>query len=174
MTTTIQPVRQSRGRRWLAAVVKSSDTGRSSDVALVGVRLALAWIFVYYGAGKLFGWFDGPGLHVTSLFMADTAHLHPGGFFAVLGGVIELGGALAVALGLGTRLAGLALFGDMVVAMITVTWTNGINSEKIPPGYELNLALAALALAVALLGAGRFSADALVERRLASSRRAPA
>ena len=118
------------------------------------MRIALAWIFIYYGAGKLFGWFNGPGIHQTAVFMADTAHLNPGGFFAVLGGVIEFGGAIAVALGLGARLAGLALFGDMVIAMITVTWANGINSEKLPPGYELNVALAALALVVACWAPG--------------------
>ena len=62
---------------------------RSVDVALGAVRVALAWIFVYYGAaGKLFGAFNGPGLHNTALFFSNTAHLHPGGFFAVLGGVM--------------------------------------------------------------------------------------
>ena len=49
------------------------------------MRVALAWIFVYYGAGKLFGSFNGPGLHNTALFFSNTAHLRPGGFFAVLG-----------------------------------------------------------------------------------------
>jgi len=142
-------------------------TARSVDLALVVVRAALAWIFFVYGAQKLFGWFNGAGIHQTSLFMADTAGLHPGGFFAVLGGVIELGGAIAVALGLVTRLAGLALFGDMVMAMITVTWAEGLH-QATPPGYELNVALAALGLVVALLGAGRYSVDALVERRLVS------
>ena len=87
----------------------------------------------------------------------------------MLGGVIEFGGGIAVALGLASRLAGLALFGDMVMAMITVTWANGINSEKLPAGYELNVALAVLALVVVLLGAGRFSVDALVERRLVAT-----
>ena len=58
-------------------------------------------------------------------------------------------------LGLGTRVAGLALFGDMVLATVTVTWATGINSPTSPPGYQLNLALAALALAAALVGAGR-------------------
>ena len=57
----------------------------------------------------------------------------------------------------------------MVMAMITVTWANGINSEKLPAGYELNVALAVLALVVVLLGAGRFSVDALVERRLVAT-----
>jgi putative oxidoreductase len=139
---------------------------RSSDLALASVRIALAWIFVYYGAGKLFGAFNGPGLHTTALFFSNTAHLHPGGFFAVLGGVIEFGGAIAMALGLGSRLAGLALFGDQVMAMITVTWVNGINSESLTPGYEFNLALAVMALVIVFLGPGRVSLDALVERRL--------
>jgi putative oxidoreductase len=141
----------------------------STDVALVAVRVALAWIFTYYGAGKLFGAFNGPGIHRTALFFSNTAHLHPGGFFAVLGGVIEFGGAIALALGLGSRLAGAALFGDQVMAMITVTWTNGINSETLPPGYEFNIALAVLALVVVCLGAGRVSVDAMIERRVIPS-----
>jgi uncharacterized membrane protein YphA (DoxX/SURF4 family) len=50
--------------------------------------------------------------------------------------------------------------------MITVTWATGLNSSAPPPGYQLNLALGVLALVVAILGAGRFSLDALIERRL--------
>jgi putative oxidoreductase len=165
MATTTQTVHPHRVRAWLAVLVRTRTTAVQNDVALIAVRIALAWIFIWYGAGKLFGSFNGPGFHQTAIFMADTAHLHPGGFFALLGGLIEFGGAIAVAVGLATRLAGLALVGDMVTAMITVTWTNGINSEKLPPGYELNLALAALAFVVAVLGAGRFSADAVIERR---------
>ena len=168
MATAPRPAGRPRVRRWVATVVSTRQATRSVDAALVAVRIALAWIFVYYGAGKLFGWWDGPGIHQTALFFANSAHLRPGGLFAVVGGVLELGGGIAMALGLGARLVGLALFGDMVMAMITVTWTNGINSEKVPPGYELNVALAVLALVVALLGAGRFSADALAERRVAA------
>jgi putative oxidoreductase len=174
MATAPSPEHQPRVRTWLAAVVSTRRAPLPTDVALLVVRIALAWIFIYYGGAKLFGAFNGPGLHQTALFMSDTAHLHPGGFFAVLGGVIEFGGAIAMALGLGARLAGVALVGDMVVAMITVTWANGINSEQVPPGYELNLALATLALVIALLGAGRFSADALVEQRLAPMPRSSA
>ena len=158
----------SRAREALDAVFAVPDTGLATDLALVAVRTALAWIFIWYGAGKLFGWFNGPGFHQTVLFMANTAGLHPGRLFALLGGVIEFGGGLTMALGLGSRLAGMALFGDMVMAMITVTWGNGINSEKLPAGYELNIALCVLALVVVLLGPGRFSLDALVGRRLAS------
>jgi putative oxidoreductase len=153
----------------MAALVSTRPNQRSVDAALVVARTALAWVFMFYGAGKLFGWWNGPGLHVSADFFAHTAHLRPGGFFAALGGLLEFGGAIAIALGLGARLVGAALCADMVLAMITVTWTNGIDSEKIPPGYELNVTLAALALVVVLLGAGRFSVDALVERRLAAN-----
>jgi putative oxidoreductase len=80
--------------------------------------------------------------------------------------VIEFGGGIAMALGFCARLAGLALFGDMVMAMITVTWSTGLSSVSAPPGYQINLALAVLALIIVLLGAGRFSVDALIARRL--------
>lgn len=135
-------------------------------MALVVARVALAWIFMYYGAGKLFGAFNGPGLHRIALYYSNVAHLHPGGFFAVLGGLIEFGGSIAVAFGFCTRLAGLALFGDMVMAMITVTWSTGIASVNPPPGYQVNLALAVLALIVTLLGPGRYSVDAFIAHGL--------
>jgi putative oxidoreductase len=154
------------GRALLEVVFTTRTTPLPTDCALVAARIALAWIFIYYGAGKLFGWFNGPGIHRTALYFSQTAHLHPGGFFAVLGGVIEFGSGIALAVGFASRLAGVALFGDMVMAMITVTWATGINNSVDPPGYQLNLALGVLALVVAILGSGRFSLDALVERRL--------
>ena len=157
-------------RSWktlLALVVRTRSTPQlPADCALLIARIVLAWIFIYYGGGKLFGWFNGLGIHGTSIYFSQSAHLHPGGFFAVLGGVIEFFGAIAVGLGLFSRLAGIALFGDMVMAMITVTWATGINSRTAPPGYQINLALAGLALVVVFLGSGRFSLDAVVEQQL--------
>jgi putative oxidoreductase len=156
-----------RSKQSVALLVNTRTSAWPTELVLVAVRVALAWIFLYYGAGKLFGAFNGPGLHQTALFFSTTAHLHPGGLFAVVGGIVEFGGAIALIVGLGTRLAGIALFGDMVMAMITVTWANGINSETVNPGYEFNLALAVLALVVVVFGAGRFSADAIIDRRTA-------
>ena len=164
---TTQSAPRSTGRARLAALVSTREADRPVDITLDVVRVALAWIFVVYGAQKLFGTFNGPGFHQTSLYMASL-HLKPGGFFAVLSGLIEFGGAIAVALGLGTRIAGLALIGDMVMAMIKVTWAHGLHQSS-PFGYELNVALGALGLVLVLLGAGRYSLDALVERRLVAA-----
>jgi putative oxidoreductase len=162
--------RTRRARTLLAAVFSTRNASLPTDLGLVAARTVLAWIFIYYGGGKLFGWFNGLGFHGTALYFSNTAHLHPGGFFAVLGGVTEFGGAIAIALGLGTRLVGLALFADMVLAMITVTWSTGINSQTSPPGYQLNLAVGVLALLVAASGAGRFSVDAVAGPRIAASK----
>lgn len=167
--TTIGTVPTRRARALLGAVLSTRTDALAADAALVAARTVLAWIFIYYGSGKLFGAFHGRGIHGTALYFSNTAHLHPGGFFAVLGGVTEFGGGIALALGLASRLAGIALFADMVMAMITVTWSTGINSASAPPGYQLNLAVGVLALVVAIFGAGRFSVDAVLGRRIAAA-----
>jgi putative oxidoreductase len=167
--TSPQPMQNARSRSWVSTILGTPTGGLGADFALVAVRIALAWIFAWYGGGKLFGWFHGAGIHGTSVFMSDVAHLHPGGLFAVLGGLLEFGGAILLVLGLGTRLVGVGLFIDMVIAMVTVTWSHGFLTAKVPPGYELNIALAALALVVAVLGAGRLSVDAVAARRLGAS-----
>lgn len=152
---------------WLRIVFATRPATLTMDLALGAGRVVLAWIFIYYGAGKLFGAFHGPGIHATSLYFSNTAHLHPGEFFAVLSGITEFGGGIALGLGLLARFAGLAVFGDMVIAMITVTWATGINSGNPPPGYQLNLSLGVLALVVGMLGAGRFSLDSVIAHRIA-------
>ncbi len=165
ITSTRGTSRAASGRPLVETLFRTEPSTLGTDIAAVSARIALVWIFIYYGAGKLFGAFNGPGIHETSLFMASTAHLHPGGLFAVVAGVIEFGGALALAIGLASRLAALALFADQVIAMVTVTWAHGLVSST-TAGYDLNLALAALALVTVGLGAGRPSLDAIIGRRL--------
>jgi len=132
--TSVPPtdVAKRRVRALLTMTFTTRPGARASDLALAGVRIALAWIFIYYGAGKLFGAFNGPGLHNTALFFSNTAHLHPGDsspsrrrhriWWSDRHGP-------------GPRFASgrTALFGDQVMAMITVTWVNGINSESLTP-----------------------------------------
>jgi putative oxidoreductase len=146
----------------LGRVRASRDAPLARDVALLGARVGLAWIFIYHGAGTLFGAFGGPGVHRSAAFFAHVAHLHPSTFFAVLSGMIECFGGLAVGVGVLGRIAAVGLFGDMVIAMATVTFRNGIVSNAAGSGYELNVALGALALVVAILGTGRISLDAAI------------
>ena len=161
---TARQLRATRDARW------------ARDLALLGARVGLGWIFVYHGAATLFGAFGGSGIHPQAVYFAHVAHLHPGTFFAVLGGIIECFGGAAVAAGILGRLAAAGLVGDMVIATITVTFRDGIVGDASGSGYELNIALAALALVVAIMGTGRFSLDvglrALV-RKTRSAKEAP-
>jgi len=99
MATTAIPAQGSRIRFLLAAVLSTRTAPRVADVGLLIVRLTLAFIFIYHGSRRLFGWFDGPGLDSSADYFAHSAHLHPGMLFAIIGGSIEFFGGLALALG---------------------------------------------------------------------------
>jgi putative oxidoreductase len=71
--------------------------------------------------------------------------------------VLELGGGIALILGILTRIAALLLALDMLGALFLVHASAGVFAAT--GGYELVLLLAAAALAVALTGAGRISVD---------------
>jgi putative oxidoreductase len=132
----------------------------------VVARFALAWIFIFHGASTLFGAFGGAGLHAEAVYFSQSAHLHPGTFFALMAGIIECFGGIAVGIGVFGRLAAAAIVGDMVMAMITVTYAQGIVGNSSGIGYQLNVALAALAAVVAFMGTGRFSLDAFIRSTL--------
>jgi putative oxidoreductase len=68
-----------------------------------------------------------------------------------------------IAVGAFGRLAGLALVGDMVGAIVTITFAQGLVGPD-GLGYQLNVALIIPSLVIALLGTGRFSLDALIGR----------
>jgi putative oxidoreductase len=126
-------------------------------LALV-IRGALAWIFMYHGAGKLFGFRGQPGLHGTTKFFQHVG-IAPAHTMAVLAGIIEFGGGMLLLLGLLTPLAGILLAGDMLIAF-KVNFADGLISEKATGGFEINVVLGVLALVIAVLGAGRWSLDA--------------
>ena len=130
------------------------------DIASIGllvIRVVLGLTFAAHGAQKLFGWFGGHGIDGTGGFF-ESVGIKPGKPMAVLAGLGELGGGLFFALGLLTPLAALVITATMLVAIFTVTGKNGywITAN----GYEYNVAIIAVAVGVALTGAGAYSVDA--------------
>lgn len=140
------------------------DAQLTRDLALIVARIALAWIFFVHGSSTLFGFFGGAGLHSEAVYFSTQAHLHPGTFFALLAGIIECFGGLAIGVGVLGRLAAAAIVGDMIMAMITVTFAQGLTGDAAGMGYQLNVALAALAAVVMFLGTGRFSLDVVLRK----------
>jgi putative oxidoreductase len=121
------------------------------------LRVVVGLLLFGHGAQKLFGWFGGHGPQGTAGFFGQLGfrrqHALP---MAVLAGLSEAAGLL-FAIGFLTPLAALAIATVMVVAVGTVHWRNGLWVTN--GGYEFNLVLWAVAIAVTASGPGRFSVD---------------
>lgn len=128
-------------------------------LGLLLLHLTLGLIFFAHGAQKLFGLFGGQGLQGTARFI-EMLGLRPAKWWAIAAALGETLGGLLMALGLFTPLAALLIAAVMLVAFLRVHMQNGFWNSK--GGYEYNLVLFVLALALAITGAGQFSLDALI------------
>jgi putative oxidoreductase len=121
--------------------------------------------FVFgHGTQKLFGWFGGHGLTGTGQFF-EAVGLRPGRRQALAAGVAETAGGTLLAVGLATPAAAAALTAVMITAIRTIHFPKGPWASE--GGYEYNVVLIAAALALAELGPGEWSLDAVLgsERR---------
>ena len=136
--------------------------GTFPSKSLFIIRVALGIIFFAHGAQKVFGWFGGPGLKgVIANFRQALGVPAPLTVFAAL---TELLGGLAMIGGFLVRPAAVGLIIVMLVAIAKVHAPNGffINWSLEPGkghGFEMNLALIAMALGVLFGGAGWLSID---------------
>src|SRR5687767_8728420 len=136
------------------------------DVGLFILRLALGIIFIAHGGQKMFGWFGGRGLEATVTGFTGMGIPAALGYLAAF---TEFFGGVAVVIGLLSRLAALGLTVTMAVAIAMVHGKNGFFlADK---GFEYNLALIAMALAVAIAGPGRIALSDWEGRFLRRSRR---
>lgn len=131
----------------------------STDLGLLIVRLVVGLLFVGHGAQKLFGWFGGYGIKGTGGWL-ESIGVKPGATMAVLAGLSEFGGGILFALGFVTPVGAALIIITMLVAIAKVHGTNGLWATA--NGYELNLLYIVIALAVALIGAGSYSLDAII------------
>ena len=128
------------------------------DLALLLVRL-IGLGFAAHGAQKLFGWFGGYGLEGTGGFF-ESLGFKPGKLFAAASGISELAGGLLLALGLLGPIGPMLIVSVMVVAILTVHAPKGFFAQN--GGAELPLAYIAIAVAIALVGPGTYSLDAIL------------
>mgnify|MGYP001610651834 FL=1 len=112
------------------------------------LRLILGVVFIIHGYPKLFkdfygtvGWFDSVGIK-------------PAKFWVLVVGITEFFGGIALIVGFATQLAALLIAINMVVAIVLVKRKMGFVN-----GYEFDLALLAMALALVFLGAGFYAID---------------
>ena len=123
-----------------------------ADLAMTIIRVIVGIAFFAHGWQKVFTFgFEGTGGFFGSLGIPAA------GFFAIVVSLLELLGGLALILGIGTRIVGLLLAIDMLVALLVVHLPNGFFVSE--NGYELVLILGAASLAFAITGASSISLD---------------
>ena len=126
------------------------------EYGLLLLRLVVGLLFAAHGAQKAFGMFGGPGMGGATGFMTSLGFRGPK-LWAWQLMLAELAGGLAFAAGFLTPLAALALAIDMIVAIALVKWQNGFFSGN--GGYEFELVLLAVPIALVATGPGRLSID---------------
>jgi putative oxidoreductase len=135
-----------------------SPSRRQIDTALAVLRVVLGITFILHGGQKLFV-FGFAGVSGAFAQMGIPAPGVLGPFVAF----VEFFGGIAILLGLLTRLAALGIAATMVVAILTVHLKNGFFA---PTGVEFPLSLLGSAIALIITGAGDFSLDAVIGKRL--------
>lgn len=114
---------------------------------IVGLTLAAHGYQKFFLGGRIPGtsrWFESIGMR-------------PGRLHALAAACTEIGSGILLVFGFLTPLACAGMIGVMVVAGWTANRPNGFFSMN--HGYEYNLVLATVGLAIATVGAGRFSLD---------------
>ncbi len=126
------------------------------DVGLLILRLVLGLTLAAHGYNKFFGGGRIPG--TAGWF--ESIGMRYGRFQAVVAASTEISAGLGLAAGLLTPIPAAGFVALMLVAAWTVHRANGFFIVK--EGWEYNLILAVAAVAVATLGAGRYSLDHLI------------
>jgi len=125
------------------------------STGLLILRIVVGLLLAAHGSQKLFGWFGGYGIAGTGGWL-ESIGFKPGKAMAVVTGLAEVAGGLALAVGLFTPLAAAVVIGTMTVA----AWTHSASGLwATNGGYELPLLYAVVGAALAFTGAGDYSID---------------
>jgi putative oxidoreductase len=130
-----------------------------TSLALLIARIGLGIVFVAHGWQK----FDDMGLAGTQASFAKMGAPAPE-LTAYYSTFVELIGGAALLIGAFTAVAGVLLVLDMLGAFLIVHIDKGVFVAG--GGYELVVALGVGALLLAVFGAGKFSVDGLLGRKV--------
>lgn len=128
----------------------------SIDVGLLAARVPVGVLVLGHGLGNLFGWLGGFGLTGTGTIF-ERLGFRPGRVYAGIAGVTEVAAGVLLVAGLATPLAAAALVGVMVNTIVTAH--RGKGPWYFNGGWEYNLTLATVAVALGFAGPGRASLD---------------
>jgi putative oxidoreductase len=132
------------------------SSGWAPDVAVLILRLLIGLVMAAHGLDKFFG---KGGIRGRAAWF-ESIGMRPGLLNARAAATVELLAGLGLAAGVVTPIPAAGIVAVMMVAIRTATLRNGFFITR--NGWEYNLVLAVVPIAVALLGAGRISVDGLL------------
>ena len=131
---------------------------------LTVLRIALGLVMLPHGLQKTFGWFGGYGFTGT---MGGFTGMGVPAFLAFLVILAESAGAVALITGFTTRIAAFGIGATMAVASLMhkangffMNWSGQQKGE----GVEYHILAIAIAVALMIGGAGRFSVDRAIAK----------
>lgn len=130
---------------------------RQVSIGIAVVRIVTGIIFFAHGYMKLFVW----GLAGTTGAFTQMGVPVPG-ITAPLIAILEVGGGIALIIGLLTRVVALGFVIDMLGAIFLVRLKGGFFA---PDGAEFEILLCAASVALVIAGAGALSIDDAIARR---------
>jgi putative oxidoreductase len=162
----MQPRKIERSGR--SFVIRALNTDASKTALFQ--RLVLASVVLPHGLQKMFGWFGGWGLSGTIAWFESALGVPAPLAWLVIAS--DFLGAIALALGLFTRLTALGTALTMFGAIALVHAPNGFfmnwSGAQAGEGFEFHLLALALSLPLAVRGAGAWSLDRWLLRTLAT------
>ncbi len=139
----------------------------NDEVAPLVLRLVLAAVFIPHGCQKMLGLFGGHGFSATMQMFTENMHIPAVLAFLVI--CTEFFGPMLLVLGFLSRLASLAIFILMSVAVATIHVHNGFfmnwSGQQKGEGFEYHLLVMAITVALMIAGSGKWSLDRLISRR---------
>jgi len=136
------------------------DRRGTQDLGLLILRVGLGVLLVAHGLRQLFGWWGGQGLTGFKSSIADAGYQHADILtYAAGGGQIAAG--LLLVLGLFTPLAAAGALAYLINGVLA-----GVSAQSqgrfdffLPDGHEYHLMLIVVAVAIVLVGPGRYGLD---------------
>ena len=133
------------------------------------LRVMLGVVMFPHGAQKMLGWYGGFGFSGTLGFFTETMHLPWIIAFLIIIG--EFFGSLGLLIGLLTRFTALSIGIIMAGAISLVHWPNGFFmnwfGKQQGEGYEYHLLVLAICAVLTFTGAGKWSVDGAIAKKLA-------
>lgn len=139
---------------------RALDRRGTQDLGLLILRAGLGVLLVAHGLRQLFGWWGGQGVTGFKNSIAGAGYQYPE-ILTYLAGGGQIAAGLLLVIGLFTPLAAAGALAYFINAVLA-----GISSKPpgrfqlfLPEGHEFHLMLIVVAVAIVLVGPGRYGLD---------------